>query len=233
MLDLRLVVCDMAGTTVEDAGQVPAAFAAALEAFGVDVSPERLRSVRGAAKRDAIRALLPEGPNLASDAEAAYDRFRELLRQRYRDGGVRPVPGAAATFEWLRSSNVQVALNTGFDRVITDMLLAALGWGDGVVDAVVCGDDVPRGRPAPDMILRAMEMTGVASAGQVANVGDTVLDLQAGANAGVRWNIGVLSGAHDRSMLEAVPHTHLIASIATLSDLWPDLHGRDPREGTR
>ncbi len=229
MQDLRLVVCDIAGTTVEDAGQVPDAFATTLAAFGVVVTAERLRSVRGASKRDAIRALLPDGPSHASDTEAAYDRFRELLRRRYRDGGVRPVPGAADIFEWLRSCDVRVALNTGFDRIITDMLLAALGWGDGVVDAVICGDDVPRGRPAPDMILRAMAMTGVASARQVANVGDTVLDLQAGASAGVRWNIGVLSGAHDRAALEAAPHTHLIPSIAALRDLWPALDARARR----
>jgi phosphoglycolate phosphatase-like HAD superfamily hydrolase len=51
-------------------------------------------------------------------------------------------------------------------------------------------------------------------------VGDTALDLQAGFNAGVGWNIGVLSGAHDRETLAAAPHTHLIASVAALESVW-------------
>ncbi len=44
----------------------------------------------------------------------------------------------------------------------------------------MCGDDVPNGRPAPDMILLAMKLTGVDDPAQVANVGDTTLDLESG-----------------------------------------------------
>src|SRR3712207_7267870 len=32
------------------------------------------------------------------------------------------------------------------------IFLSSLGWEHDVVDAVVCGDDVKRGRPAPDLI---------------------------------------------------------------------------------
>jgi GNAT superfamily N-acetyltransferase len=113
-----------------------------------------------------------------------------------------------------------VALNTGFDRETTDLLLAALGWAGGTVDAVVCGDDVPQGRPAPYLIFRAMEAVGATDVQRVAVVGDTVLDLQAGYNAGVGWNIGVLTGAHDRKTLEAAPHTHILASVAEVPGLW-------------
>jgi len=61
----------------------------------------------------------------------------------------------------------------------------------------------------------------VASVQQVANVGDTVLDLQAGQNAGVRSNIGVLSGAHSREQLEREPAPHhLLLSVAELPALW-------------
>jgi len=47
-----------------------------------------------------------------------------------------------------------------------------------------------------------------------------MLDLQAGHNAGLRWNIGVLSGAHSRVQLQAQPHTHLLASVAELPAIW-------------
>jgi phosphoglycolate phosphatase-like HAD superfamily hydrolase len=65
-----------------------------------------------------------------------------------------------------------------------------------------------------------METAGASSVHRVANVGDTILDLLAGYNAGVRWNIGVLSGAHDRQLLESVPHTHLLPSVADAARLW-------------
>jgi phosphonatase-like hydrolase len=222
MNEVELVIFDMAGTTVEDRGEVPDAFAAALSEHGIQVSPEQLDAVRGSSKRQAVLNLVPEGPGREGRAAAVYDSFRERLAGRYRSDGVRAGAGAADTFRRLRERGVRVALNTGFDRETTALLLDALGWDSGVVDAVVCGDDVSRGRPAPYLIFRAMEAAGVSSVHVVANVGDTVLDLRAGHNAGVRWNVGVLSGAHGRAALEAAPHTHLLASVADLPVLWDE-----------
>jgi phosphonatase-like hydrolase len=220
--ELELVIFDMAGTTVEDRGQVPGAFAAALAEHGFDVTPEQIKSVRGASKRQALRQLVPSGPEQAPVVESVYASFRAQLATRYHRDGVRALPGAVHAFHALRARGVRVALNTGFDRETTGLLLAALGWADGMVDAVVCGDDVKAGRPAPYLIFHAMEATGATSVHRVANVGDTALDLRAGLSAGVCWNIGVLSGAHDREALENAPHTHLLPSVAELMGLWPD-----------
>jgi phosphoglycolate phosphatase len=217
--DIELVVFDMAGTTVVDDGQVPEAFTRALADHGIVIGPGHIQGVRGAAKRQAILDLLPQGGDRELKAERALASFREHLARLYR-GTVREIPGAAGVFAWLRARGIRAALNTGFDRDTAKMLLEALGWANGTVDAVVCGEDVARGRPAPDMILRCMELTGVASADSVANVGDTVLDLQAGHAARARWNIGVLSGAHERKLLAAQPHTHLLASVAELPGLF-------------
>ncbi len=217
MDEVELVIFDVAGTTVKDEGQVTDAFAAALSEHGIRVTPEQLSGVRGSSKREAVLQFVPE----VGLAETVYDSFREHLARLYRTRGVEPVEGTEAVFRWLRRKGVRVALNTGFDRDTTGLLLKALRWDEGVVDAVICGDDVRRGRPAPDLIFRAMEEAGATDASRVVNVGDTVLDLQAGHNARVRWNVGVLSGAHGRELLEQAPHTHLLKSVAALPDLWP------------
>lgn len=219
MNGLKLVVFDLAGTTVKDRGQVPDAFTAALSEHGIEVTPEQLSSVRGSSKRQAVLQFIPEGPERARRAELVYASFREHLTRRYRVEGIEPIDGAEQIFRWLREKGVRVALNTGFDRDITGLLLKALGWEE-VADAVVCGDEVRQGRPAPYLIFHAMEATGATDVRGVANVGDTVLDLEAGHNARVRWNVGVLSGAHNRQLLERAPHTHLLQSIAELRDLW-------------
>jgi phosphonatase-like hydrolase len=209
-----LVIFDMAGTTVEDRGQVPAAFAAALADAGIPLTPDQITRVRGASKRDAIRQLLPTVQH--SRAEDIYARFRDKLADQYRTVGVREIGGAGDIFRRLKHRGCRVALTTGFDRDITMLLLSSLGWMRTMIDAVVCGDDVSTGRPAPEMILMAMQLTGVTDAATVANVGDTALDLEAASRAGVKWNIGVLSGAHRRETLERAPHTHIIESIEDL-----------------
>jgi len=218
----ELVVFDLAGTTVEDRGQVPEAFEAALAAHGLAVSPDDLAAVRGSSKREAIASLVPAGADHASRSAAVYDAFRRELGARYAATGVHAVAGAADAFRWLKERRVRIAFDTGFDRQITALLLDRLGWQTGIADAIVCGDDVARGRPAPDLILQAMQRTGTADAARVANVGDTTLDLQAGHAARVRWNVGVLSGAHTRARLESQPHTHLLDSVAALPSLFGD-----------
>ncbi|MET0555157.1 MAG: phosphonatase-like hydrolase [Vicinamibacteria bacterium] len=218
----ELVVFDLAGTTVEDRGQVPEAFEATLAARGLAVSREQLAAVRGSSKRAAIASFVPAGADHAARAAAVYEAFQRELTARYQATGVREVAGAGDTFRWLRDRGVRIALDTGFDRETTEMLLDRLGWRAGLADAIVCGDDVDRGRPAPDLILRAMERTATADPARVANVGDTTLDLQAGHAAGVRWNVGVLSGAHARTRLEREPHTHLVDSVAALPALFGD-----------
>jgi len=217
---VELVIFDLAGTTVEDRGEVPGAFSSALAEHGIEVSAEELKTVRGSSKRDAVLHFIPPGPERLSRAASVYAAFLKQLTQRYQTDGVHPAPGAAAVFQSLRDRGVQLALNTGFERETAALLLDQLRWSDGIFDAIVCGDDVKQGRPAPYLIFRAMEAARMTSVQSVANVGDTVLDLQAGYNAGVRWNIGVLSGAHNRSMMQSAPHTHLITSIAELPDLW-------------
>lgn len=220
MNELKLVVFDMAGTTVKDNGEVPQAFTDALATHGLAVTPQQLNQVRGASKRQAVFDLLPDTPERAARAAVIYTAFVEHLARRYQTAGVTAMDGAAPVFQWLRARGLRVALNTGFDRDITKLLLTALQWHEGVVDAVICGDDVRQGRPAPYLIFHAMEATGVTNVQQVMNVGDTVLDLQAGHNAGVGWNLGVLSGAHRRTQLEAAPHTGLLPSVAALPSLW-------------
>ena len=224
MDDIDLIIFDMAGTTIVDAGQVPEAFSRVLSIHGIEVTDEALRAVRGASKREAIRHFVRKFSGDAKEinirTEQIFSAFREHLAKKYTEGGVSSIPGAVETFAWLRGQGIKIALNTGFDRIITTLLLQAMGWDKDTVNAVICGDDVPQGRPAPYLIFRAMETTGTISVHRVANVGDTVLDLQAGFHAGVRWNIGVLSGAHTKEHLEKVPYTYLIPSVADIPDLW-------------
>jgi phosphonatase-like hydrolase len=214
-----LVVFDINGTTVQDDGSVPAAIEAALAAEGLRATPADIAAVRGAAKRAAFRRLATEAGRGPEVAVRLYERFVGHVGERYRTEPPRSVSGAAETLAWLRRRGARVAFNTGFERETVTPLLAALGWGSGVVDAVVCGDEVGRGRPAPDMIHEAMRRTAVGDPWRVMVVGDTVLDLEAGAAAGAGWVVGVTSGAHARERLAAAPHTHLLASVAAIPDL--------------
>ncbi len=214
MNPVDLVVFDMVGTTVQSSDAVPQAFVRALSGAGIAPTSEDIASVRGKSKRAAIAELLAgEG-----DVDTVYDGFRSLLADDLRENPVVPVAGAVETFSWCRQRGIDVALTTGFDLDLAMLVLGQLAWRD-IVGAVVCNDEVENGRPAPDLILTAMRRLGHEDVERVASVGDTRSDLEAGANAGVGWNIGVLSGAHSREQLEELPHTALINSVADLPEV--------------
>ena len=61
MPELELVIFDLAGTTIEDRGQVPASFTAALAEHGFEVTSEQVKGVRGSSKRQALLNLIPAG----------------------------------------------------------------------------------------------------------------------------------------------------------------------------
>ena len=221
-----LVVFDLGGTTIHDRGEVPEAFAAALQASGLAVDPAAIASWRGASKREILKKLVAEQrPALPAEdrsrlALAAFDRFSQTLTGRLRGTSSLAIPEALPALLRLRGAGIRIALNSGFDRKVLDVILSAVPWPPDLFDAVVCGDDVPEGRPAPLMIFRAMEKTGVSDPNRIAVVGDTRLDLEAGANAGATYRIGVLTGAHDHPTLMRAPHTHIVDSVGSVPDIW-------------
>jgi phosphonatase-like hydrolase len=223
MPTLKLVVFDIAGTIIQDNGEVIDAFSAALEQNGVSATRQELTELKGASKRDVIARLVErqcgkEGVGNGARIDKAYRDFKSQLESRFANGGVKPIPGAAATFAWLKARNIVGATTTGFYRSVTDLILRSAGWQD-TFAANICSDDVKEGRPAPDMIFRAMEATGVADRAAVLNVGDTRLDIQAGKRAGVLGVIGVLTGIHKEDRLRPESPSYLIPSVAELPAL--------------
>lgn len=224
---LDLIVFDLAGTTVYDGDAVNVTFRAALAAFGVTADPAVVAGVMGLPKPEAVRILLdrfgtPAGvPPTPANVDAVHVAFTRRMSDYYAtDPAVREVPGAVAAFLAFRRAGVKVALNTGFFRPIVDVLLARLGWAvPETVDAVVTSDEVPRGRPHPDMVRHLMARLGVADPARVAKVGDTLADLEEGTNAGCRWVIGVTTGSTSADELRTGPHTHLVTSVADVPAL--------------
>ncbi|MFQ5808362.1 MAG: phosphonatase-like hydrolase [Armatimonadota bacterium] len=224
MRNIELAIFDMAGTTVVDRRNVLQAYMEALQTHGIRAPEQELHRHRGRSKRATIAALVqahaPDGGDELVDA--AYATFQQALERSYEQGN-EPIPGTLETFAWLRERGIKIALNTGFYRRVMRTMLENLGWDEAVVDCAICADDVPAGRPAPDMIFAAMSAVGVSDVSRVVAVGDTVLDLQAAMRAGVAGAVGVLSGSHDAVSLGATRHTHIIPSVAEL----PELLGRE------
>lgn len=216
-----LAALDMAGTTVQDHGLVYSTLRSVVEAeVEQAISDEVFAPWTGTGKYQAIVGLITAVTGTAPQevVDRAYTAFGEQLSAAYLATPPVEIPGATQALVALREAGVTVVLQTGYSRDIAESILAAVGWtvGGTVIDALVASDEVPASRPAPYLIHRAMELSGVWDVKQVLVAGDTPNDLGAGINAGAGYVVGVLSGAHSADALGRLRHTHLLPSVADL-----------------
>ena len=138
---------------------------------------------------------------IGDDKEALYRRIA-------RDEGLVPLPGAANWVMRLRAAGWKQAIASSAPRANVEVMLDAIGL-TREFDAVVSAEDVTRGKPDPQVFLRAAERLGVTPAHCVV-VEDAAAGIEAAQRAGMR-TIGV----NPRGPLDADVY---VRSLTDLSD---------------
>ncbi|EON76528.1 putative phosphatase [Lunatimonas lonarensis] len=216
-----MAVFDMAGTTVDEDNVVYKTVKQVINDEGFQVSLDQvLEFGAGKEKHQAIMDVLEactKAESIREVADNAFENFKPALDRAYSELDVKTFPGVKEAIDQLRAAGVFVVLNTGYNRRTATALVEKLGWKIGAdIDGLVTADDVTNGRPAPDMILRAMELVGVSDPSLVIKAGDSGIDIEEGKNAGCGLTIGVLSGAQNREQLEVAGPDLILDSLADL-----------------
>lgn len=220
--NLKMVVFDMAGTTVNENNLVYKTLQKAINEAGFDFNLDQvLAEGAGKEKKQAIRSVLAVYAN-NNDEELIgqiFENFMVQLTAAYATADILPQNNVLALFTALKQRNIYAVLNTGYDRATAQSIIDKLGWKEGVdFDGLVTASDVSKNRPNPDMIYFAMNKFGVLNGSEVAKVGDSIIDIEEGQNAGCSLNIGITTGAHTaEQLLSANPN----AVIDDLIDLLP------------
>ncbi len=218
-----MVVFDMAGTTVNENMLVYKTLQKAIHEAGFTVTlGEVLAEGAGMEKLAALRAIMQKYTNNQDDhiVQEIYRRFVDQLGKAYEEHEISPQDNALALFDTLRQKKVRVTLNTGYNRQTAESLLAKLGWKQGeTFDDLITASDVKQGRPHPEMIQLAMQHAGISDASEVAKVGDSVIDIEEGINAGASLNIGITTGAHTRQQLGSANPTYIIDNLIEILPL--------------
>ncbi|WDF67456.1 HAD hydrolase-like protein [Sphingobacterium oryzagri] len=221
--EIKMVVCDMAGTTVEENNLVYKTLKKAINHFGYAVSLDVvLEKGAGKEKKQAIDAILRSlGKELPeADLQEIFDFFLGELESAYQKAVVTPQNDANLFFKTLRESNIFIVLNTGYDKKTAETLIDRLDWKIGRdIDALITADDVPRNRPYPDMIQRAMDLLAIDSSLSVMKVGDSQIDIAEGQNAGCGLSIGITTGAHTAAQLREANPDYIVDNLLDILPL--------------
>jgi len=224
MNDIKMVVFDMAGTTVDENNLVYKTVQKAMNEAGFDVSlNDVLQHGAGKEKHKAITDILEaytKSQDVAESAAKIFSNFRIALEKAYDEADIFAFKGMEAFFQNLKKHDIKVVLNTGYDFKTANKLMGKLNWKVGVqVDALITSDDVEKGRPHPDMIRKAMSDFGIENPSQVLKAGDSQIDIVEGKNAGCGITVGVLSGAQNKQQLELAHPDYILQNVTDLAKM--------------
>ncbi|MGK9234113.1 phosphonoacetaldehyde hydrolase [Inquilinus limosus] len=211
---IRAAIFDWAGTTVDFGCQAP--IASLIEAFaaaGVEVPLAAARLPMGMAKRDHIRALL-EMPEVAeawmraqgrlpapADVDDLYERFLPLQVAAAARHAVL-IPGTVETMAALQARGIRIGTTTGFPRPVMQVVIPKAVRQGYAPEVIVCAGETRSGRPGPAMALKALIELDVHPVQAAVKVGDTVVDVAEGLNAGM-WTIALAVTGNEVGLTEA------------------------------
>ena len=225
---IQLAMFDMAGTTVNDTVDGhPLMVISMIRAFakhGIELVPDVINKHRGRQKSEAIQTLLREVAELSpADVERVGDGvYRDFLHELESNlSSISEIDGATELFRHLKSKDIHIGVGSGFPMQIVQAIISRLGWLDkGLLDYVGSAEQVGVGRPNPKMIHDAMQQLSVTDGRKVVKIGDTVVDIQEGKNAGA-WTVAVLTGSQTEAQLMAAVPDYILSSIRELRTLIP------------
>jgi len=211
---LQGIVLDWAGTTIDYGCIAPTlVFVEVFGAHGVEVTLDEARGPMGMAKRDHIRAVL-ELPRVAQAWQAAHGQAPDeaVLDGLYAEFVPRQmqtilqyselIPGVVETIAALRARGLKIGSCTGYTRAMMDALAPIAAQAGYAADCIITPQDVSQGRPSPYMIYANALHLGIYPLSAIVKVGDTVVDIEEGRNAGC-WTVGLALTGNEVGLSQA------------------------------
>ena len=194
----QAVVFDMDGVLVDSGAHHRDAWRQLLGELGLTPARDFWRLTIGRPAEEAV-ALLLGRPVDAEEAGRLARRKREHYA-RLTARGMVPIAGAPTFVGELARRGIPRAVATSASRHDMDTMLAGVGL-RGHFDVVVTAEDVRRGKPDPEVYVRAAEGLGLAPDRCVV-FEDSLVGVHAARSAGMRV-IGVCSAHTDRELQAA------------------------------
>lgn len=179
---VRALIFDMDGLLVDSEGLAAEAMDRLLDEYRLTRDPDVHGKLLGRRLVEAL-AIVRDGYGMEEDVEVLIARYSVLRTEALR-GSVRPMPGAHEIIARARLAGMPIALATSGMRIHADISLGETGLA-GSFDSETTGDEVTRGKPAPDLFLMAAERLGIEPADAMV-LEDSPLGVEAARAAGMR-----------------------------------------------
>lgn len=197
------VLWDMDGTLVDSEPLWARVTYAMSEAMGKRITPELQARTVGAAFPITVE-LCAEHAGLHNVDVNHWRQWSQARMQQLFAEELTLRPGVSAMLRRLQHAGIPMAIATNTERAVADPAIDRIGRA--LFNATVCGDEVPQGKPAPDIYLQAASALGVQAQDCVA-FEDSPAGMRAALSAGATV-VGLPEHEED-----LVPGAHSMRSI--------------------
>lgn len=177
------IIFDMDGILIDSERQSNEGWLWAAGQLGVDMPMWLIDSFKGAPAELCCKFFDDYYKGVIDYWEAKELRTQHVYKIRETEG-IPVKKGVKDIFEYIRNNGLKCAVATSTRRESAEKTLHEIGVWD-YLDAVVYGDEVERGKPEPDIFLRAAKAIGVNPSEAVV-VEDSINGIKAGYAAGMR-----------------------------------------------
>ncbi len=210
------VIFDMDGVLVDSGPPHQESWRILAHRHGITLSDEAFLQTFGMSSREIVRLIW--GDRISDAAAREIDDQKEVVYRELISGRVPLSAGVAETLAALSAAGYRLAVGTSGPPENVELVLRETGLADYFV-ATVNGFDVPRGKPAPDIFLKAAERAGLTPVECVV-IEDAPVGVLAGVAAGMRV-IGY-TGTHPAARLM---EAGAAATVDHLAEITPVLIG--------
>jgi HAD superfamily hydrolase (TIGR01509 family) len=206
----RAVVFDLDGTLAHNMPLHAEAFAGFVTRHGLPpLTLERRRELDGKRNSEIFPVLF--GHALTEAEWRAYEHEKESLYREVGKGRVRALAGAAALLDALDAKGIHAAVATSAPAENVTFTLREIGL-ERLLPNVVRGDQVPRGKPFPDVFLEAARQLDVPP-GECLAFEDAPLGVEAAIAAGMACVAVTTTFSAETLLAGRVPPTRVVADF--------------------
>ena len=155
----KAVIFDMDGVIFDTERVYLEIWKSVFEKYGYKMTKELYVNVMGTGRKNVIKTFLE---NFGDDLpiEKMYEEKDNQLFYIIENQGIPLKKGVKELFSMLKEKNYKIALATSAKRERVEKQIKDK-WLKESFDAIVCGDDVEKGKPSPDIFLKAAKKIDV------------------------------------------------------------------------
>lgn len=155
----KAVIFDMDGVIFDTEKVYLDIWIEVFEKYGYKMTKELYVNVMGTGRKNVIKTFLE---NFGDDLpiEKMYEEKDNQLFYIIENQGIPLKKGVKELFSMLKEKNYKIALATSAKRDRVEKQIKDK-WLKESFDAIVCGDDVEKGKPSPDIFLKAAKKIDV------------------------------------------------------------------------